>query len=964
MKTKDSLKIGDEHLDTIPETESDEFIKSSVENLVPNPNKSEDLSDSECDVPACDDFITFSNLLFDADDDFSSIDNESFSDEDISKEIYSNPLFDEEIISIKIDPHHFNDESDLIESLLNHDSSIISSSLKIDSLLDKFADELILLKTIPPGIDETDCDPEEEIRLIKKLLYNNSSPRPPEEFISKNSDAAIESLSPSPIPIEDNDSFMEEIDLSFTSDDLMPSGIENDDYESKEDMHILEELLSNDSLSLSENESFHFDIPSSPCPPAKPPNDDEIKPNSRILTVKVVKDSKEKDKIKAKTKKNQEQTEKRGKVDQVKEKVKVKPAKTGHGFGKSTKNQSRRRKYLIGPTRTRVNGPSQPNIESLEINKFDEEISCKSSDEDDDDVDDQSDADDDDQKDEDEQDDDDQDDNDDDQDSDNDGDDFVHPKLTTHDEEAKDKESFNPIVQTPSLVENSDDEGNDDANHGMNVGGDEGPDAEDDDEELYRDVNVNLKGRDVQMTDVHTTQVLEDTHVTLTPVNPDGQQQITTTVVPLLVSAPTLPPPSIPIISQAQQAPAPSLATAPSTSLQDLPNFGSLFGFDHRLKTLEANFSEFMQINQFAEAVSSILAQAKNEDFLNELDEIFQKIIKEQVKVQVSKILPKIEKTVNKQLEAKVLTRASNSSKTSYAVAADLSELELKKILIEKMESNKSIHRSDEQRNLYKALVDAYEYRGSKRRRAGKEPESTSALKEKASKTSSKSTEGSKSHQKTASESAPAEEPMQTTQDLEDSDLAKQDDSRTSFNELMDTPVDFSAFLMNRLKIDTLIPELLAGPTYKLMKGSCKSLVDLEFFLKEVYKATTDQLDWNNPEGQYEIGQLSLNQKKQHVFNVLNAKPLEIAFCEFIELVIISTHSYPIQEHHGFGLEAYLDHPVSIHKNDMIPISPRYVMRLLLRWPVLKLKNFKKDASKSSQVIKIKKGMSMLVQSH
>nr|GFC12216.1 hypothetical protein [Tanacetum cinerariifolium] len=55
---------------------------------------------------------------------------------------------------------------------------------------------------------------------------------------------------------------------------------------------------------------------------------------------------------------------------------------------------------------------------------------------------------------------------------------------------------------------------------------------------------------------------------------------------------------------------------------------------------------------------------------------------------------------------------------------------------------------------------------------------------------------------------------------------------------------------MNRLKVDTLTPELLAGPTYELMKGSCKSLVELQFFLEEVYKATTDQLDWVNPEGQ------------------------------------------------------------------------------------------------------------------
>nr|GFA64654.1 hypothetical protein [Tanacetum cinerariifolium] len=81
-------------------------------------------------------------------------------------------------------------------------------------------------------------------------------------------------------------------------------------------------------------------------------------------------------------------------------------------------------------------------------------------------------------------------------------------------------------------------------------------------------------------------------------------------------------------------------------------------------------------------------------------------------------------------------------------------------------------------------------------------------------------------------------------------ELAKQTDSRSSFNELMDTLVDFSAFLMNRLKVDTLTPELLAGPTYELMKGSCKSLVELEFFFEEVYKATTDQLDWVNPDGQ------------------------------------------------------------------------------------------------------------------
>nr|GEV05568.1 hypothetical protein [Tanacetum cinerariifolium]GEV05937.1 hypothetical protein [Tanacetum cinerariifolium] len=230
--------MGDEHLDTVLATKSDEFIKSSVENLVPNPSESE--GEHECDVPACEVFTTLSNILFDADYDFSSSDDQSFYDEDIPKEIYSNPLFDEEIFSMKIDPHNFNVESDLIKYLLNHGSLIISSTLKIDSLLDEFAGKLTFFKSISLGINETDCDPKEETRLTKILLYDNSSPRLPKEFIFENFDTAFESFSLFPIPVKDSDSFIEEIDLSFTLDDPMPPGIKEDDYDSERDILILE----------------------------------------------------------------------------------------------------------------------------------------------------------------------------------------------------------------------------------------------------------------------------------------------------------------------------------------------------------------------------------------------------------------------------------------------------------------------------------------------------------------------------------------------------------------------------------------------------------------------------------------------------------------------------------------------------------------------------------------------------
>nr|GEX11820.1 hypothetical protein [Tanacetum cinerariifolium] len=216
------------------------------------------------------------------------------------------------------------------------------------------------------------------------------------------------------------------------------------------------------------------------------------------------------------------------------------------------------------------------------------------------------------------------------------------------------------------------------------------------------------------------------------------------------------------------------------------------------------------------------------------------RIIKEQVKGQVkeqdSKILPRIEQSVNAQLEAEVLTRSSHSSRTSYAVVADLSEMELKKILIEKMEGNKRRNDDDDQDEGPFAGSD----QGSKIRREGTKPESASAPLETTTRSAGRSTTGSKSRQVSASEAAFAEEPVQTTSQMDKpsylvfetavqgstqtwiSELAKQADTRSSFNELLDTSLDFSNFVMNRLRVDTLTPELLAGPTYKLMKGLCQ----------------------------------------------------------------------------------------------------------------------------------------------
>ncbi|GJR60475.1 hypothetical protein Tco_1502637 [Tanacetum coccineum] len=289
--------------------------------------------------------------------------------------------------------------------------------------------------------------------------------------------------------------------------------------------------------------------------------------------------------------------------------------------------------------------------------------------------------------------------------SDIDADDFVHPRFYTHDKEVRQNE------------EDKEEEGSD-----LRIN------EEEEENELYRDVNINLEGRDTKITNdlqpnVQATKVIEDTHVIITTITLEVQQQsssvssgfISNMINPnpntgidfilnlntestLLVDVPimtnaemppssvtTLPPPPISFIQPLQQTPVPTPIMVPSTSLQNLPTFSSVFKFKDRVKALEENFSEFKQTNSFAESVSSIpgivdkylanqmneavkavvqlqsdrlreAAQAEKQDFINKIDENIKKIIKEQVKVQVkeqvSMILPRIKKSLNEQLEA------------------------------------------------------------------------------------------------------------------------------------------------------------------------------------------------------------------------------------------------------------------------------------------------------------------------
>nr|GEV26378.1 hypothetical protein [Tanacetum cinerariifolium] len=408
-----------------------------------------------------------------------------------------------------------------------------------------------------------------------------------------------------------------------------------------------------------------------------------------------------------------------------------------------------------------------------------------------------------------------------------------------YDEETRDEESFDLILKTP---ENSNDEGNGEEDRGLNE--DEGDDGEDDeedeggyDEQVSDEEEYDKETRDEESFDL-ILKTFENNDDEGNGKEDRGLNKSSSVSSQFITS----------MLNPTLDVGMESIFVTPSQMGAQTPTSVAPSSY--------ANFSEFMQTNQFDGSVSAILeivqqymdprlneavkvavqihsdhlrdeAQKENDEFLKTIDENMQKIIKEQVKEQV-------------------------------------------KILIEKIEDNKSIQCSDEAYESDKIILDIYG--------------ETVTLKRRHDDDADKDEEPSAGPDR--GESATTKELMQTTFEMEDpahpgfetgdddppivessqhlewfsqqqkpptldrnwnktlpatygsiqpwiSELEKQFDSRSSFNELMDTPLDFSNFLINRFNVDTLTLKLLAGPTYELLKGSRKSLVELEYHLDD-----------------------------------------------------------------------------------------------------------------------------------
>ncbi|GJX62174.1 hypothetical protein Tco_0295074 [Tanacetum coccineum] len=386
-------------------------------------------------------------------------------------------------------------------------------------------------------------------------------------------------------------------------------------------------------------------------------------------------------------------------------------------------------------------------------------------------------------------------------------------------------------------------------------------DEEDDEvtKEMYDDVNVNLENKDTEMinagqgaskqqnvSEESGFEQEEDAYVTFTPVldTQKADELVQSSSVSSYFTSKLLnlenPSPADNEIASlmetsARHATAVPEITSATTSFPSLLNFSSVFRFNDRVTNLEKDLSEIKQVYQYAQALFSIPAivdrymdnklgeainkaiQAHNLDcrqeaqdeknaYIDLVNTSMRALIKEEVNTQLSQILPQavsdfanpvIEKNITESVEVVVLARSSSQPTSTYEVATSLSEFELTKILINKMEKNKSYDKADYKKKLYDALVESYNTdkdlfnsygkvfslkrgrddtnkdrdpsdgsdRETKRRKSSKDVVSSRNSRSKEKKSSRTSKDASQYQHKSSGKSAHAEEPSHTVED-------------------------------------------------------------------------------------------------------------------------------------------------------------------------------------------------------
>nr|GEW94474.1 hypothetical protein [Tanacetum cinerariifolium] len=332
-----------------------------------------------------------------------------------------------------------------------------------------------------------------------------------------------------------------------------------------------------------------------------------------------------------------------------------------------------------------------------------------------------------------------------------------------------------------------------------------------------------------------------------------------------------------PPLQQSKSTPPPTTkATNPPSTL---PDFASVFQFNNRVTTLEKEVVELKkdplhtQVTALVDDHLDARLGATRDEFMNFLStSLTARITKQMVK---------------ESLEDTVLAKESSQPQSSYKVAVMLIEFELKKILIDKMDKSKSYMAAPKHGECYERLKKSHDLdktifstygkvyslkrsqkdkdedhsavsdRGLKKRKTSKDVEPAKGPKAKESQ--SGSSKGNKSQSKSFGKSvqsvelefevADSDMPQDEEENLGNNDEEPKEKPSNTFDELMSTPIDFFAFIINGLNVKNLTQETLLGPAFKLLKGTRSNYAEFEYDFKEFYKAFSEKFDWENPKG-------------------------------------------------------------------------------------------------------------------
>nr|GFA80402.1 hypothetical protein [Tanacetum cinerariifolium] len=289
-----------------------------------------------------------------------------------------------------------------------------------------------------------------------------------------------------------------------------------------------------------------------------------------------------------------------------------------------------------------------------------------------------------------------------------------------------------------------------------------------------------------------------------------------------------------------QSTSTPSPTTEATNPLSTQPDFVLVFQFNNRVTTLEKEVAELKKDDPLKTQVTNLVDEHLDAR-LGETKDKFMNFLSTSITARIT--------------EQAVLAKESSQPQSLYEAAATLTKFELKKILIDKIDKMYSLKRSRKEKDKDED-PSAGSDRELKKRKTSKDAEPAKGPIAKESQFSS--SKGDKSKSKSSGKSVQSEEPEFEVADfdmphdqeenLDNDDEPKEKPSKT-FDELMSTPIDFSAFIINSLNINNLIQETLLGPAFRLLKGTRSNYAELEYDFEQCYKALSEKLDWENPKG-------------------------------------------------------------------------------------------------------------------